>query len=557
MLPKFKRKSFSFRAFEYAQKVIDGRIDASWQVRAQCQRSLALFDRPDIAYDEARVDHFCEFGQALPHVIGPLAGECFCFEPWQLFLFANIFGFIVKATGLRLHREVFALLPRGSAKSTVAAIIGNYMAFCEGEGGAQVLSGATSMDQAMHVFEPARQMALQTPAMCEALGLEVNARSIYQISSGSSFKPVIAKTKDGGLPWCAIADELHQALDGTQLQAFRTGMGKRRGSDPLLLIISTAGVNLAGICRSEQLYFESVLNGSVRDDAKFALIYTIDLGTDDWKDLKVWKKANPNYGVSVDETHLKGEYEKALQSPAAQADALTKYLNVWCNTAAGWLNQADWSRAAQPSLEIPPGVEVSIGVDMSTKTDLTAITVGWTMPDGRHAFVSYLFVPSGALERNRNSTAYADWIASGHLIQTEGTASDHAAVRDKLKELLKTYRVQVIHYDEWEANTIMQELAADGANVVAFSLKAPIIGPAMDDFEADLQNRLIVHPDNPCLNWQAQNISVQPQGKFKRPSKPTGQDHLRIDGMVTVILAHAGLRVAAPEPLDLTLEWFD
>lgn len=513
---------------------------------------LADLERDDLLFDFDAVEHVCEFVSALPHVIGPLSGEPIRLEPFQTFILANLFGFLVRDTRLRKYREAFILLPRGNAKSTLAAAIALYMTFTLGQGGAEGYSGATSLDQANAVFLPAKAMVEMTPELRDVLGLEVAARSIYQPATKSSFKPVRAQTKDGGLPWCAIADELHQAINATQLQAFRTGMGKRRGSDPLLLIISTAGTNVAGVCRQEQLYFEGVLSGTIFDDAKFALIYTIDK-EDSWRDFRVWRKANPNYGVSVDEDHLRREYERALQSPSAQAECLTKYLNVWCNSATGWLNQRDWADAADAGITIPASAPAWIGVDLSTKTDITAVTMVAALADGRRAIMSYLFLPEGALLRSKNSKAYAEWIASGAIIKTEGSASDHEEVEQHVRQLCRTYNVQGVLFDPWQSASMSQRLAADGMKVMDFAQNASNFSPAMTDFEADLMNGKIVHPDNPVLNWMAANISVKTRGILRSPVKPSGQDHLKIDGMVAALMAYAA-STAEPEPLPADME---
>ncbi len=549
---RFRKNSYTHTAVTYAKRIIGGEIDACWQVKAACSRFLADFGRADIVYREDRANHACEFIEALPHVTGPLTGEPIKLEPFQVFILVNLFGWVDPETGLRRYREAFVLLPRGSGKSTLAAPIGLYMTFCQGQGGAQGMSGATSLKQANAVFAPAKRMVDLTPAIAEELGIETAARSIYQTSTGSSFVPVKAKTEDGGLPWIAIADELHQALDSTQLDAFRTGMGKRRGADPMLLIISTAGTNVAGVCRQEQLYFEGVLTGTNKDDGKFCLVYTID-PTDDWRDFTVWKKANPAYGVSVDEKHLRSEYAKALQSPSYQATCLTKYLNVWQNTATGWLNQLDWAKAARPDLLMGTSMRCWIGVDLSTRSDLTAVSVVAELPDGKRAVFPFLFLPKGALDRSKNGKAYAEWIETGAVAATDGSASDHQEVEDAVRTLVKNHRVEAVLFDPWQAAGMMQRLEADGIPVLEFAQNARNFGPAMTDFEAELMNGNIVHPDNPCLNWMAQNVSAKPVGAMRTIQKPTGQDHLKMDGIAAALMAFAASN-KAPPPADMPVE---
>jgi phage terminase large subunit-like protein len=561
---RFPKDSYSWRAYDYAKRVTGGKIPACLQARQACQRFIDDFARTDIVFDTYRVDHVCEFAEQMPHVVGPLAGEKIKLEPFQVFLLANLFGWLDSKTKLRRFREAFVLLPRGNAKSTIAAIIGLYMTFCLGQGGAQGFSGATSLDQANAVFTPAKAMVEMNPVLAEELGIETAARSIFQLSTSSSFKSVRAQTKDGGIPWIAIADELHQAIDNTQLQAFRTGMGKRRGADPMLIIISTAGVNLGGVCYQEQRYFESILDGSIRDDAKFALIYTIDKA-DSWRDFTCWKKANPNYGVSVDEDHLRREYDRAMQSPAAQAECRTKYLNEWVASATGWINQNDWSNATVSDFEALTGHPLTegelptfealyaalagrpagLGVDLSTQLDLTSVVAVVLAADGRRVILPFSWVPPGSIERSKNAQAYAQWIDSGDMLACDGDAIDLAAIEDKIVELCAHFRVTQINFDPRDAVQMQQNLMAKGHPVVTFGQNAMNYTPVMAAFEADLVKKTLVHPDNKVLNWCAANVSIRADRNSNMlPSKPDRQEHLKIDTMVAALMAYHASEVA-------------
>jgi hypothetical protein len=74
--------------------------------------------------------------------------------------------------------------------------------------------------------------------------------------------------------------------------------------------------------------------GTVVDETWFGVIFTIDEG-DDWHDPKVWRKANPNLGISVKLDDLEAACRKAQATPSAQANFLTKRLNVWVNADSG------------------------------------------------------------------------------------------------------------------------------------------------------------------------------------------------------------------------------
>src|SRR5688572_33257988 len=64
---------------------------------------------------------------------------------------------------------------------------------------------------------------------------------------------------DGLAPSCAIVDEFHEHDTPDLYETMVTGMGARE--QPLLLIITTAGVNLAGPCDQRMEYARDGLEG--------------------------------------------------------------------------------------------------------------------------------------------------------------------------------------------------------------------------------------------------------------------------------------------------------
>lgn len=544
--PRYPRNSFAWTAIDYAKRVANGKIPACWQVRFACQRMLDDLKRPDLVFSEYHIHHACTFMEGLVHIKGEWAGHRIKLEAFQIWMLANIFGFIRRSDGLRRFRSAFILLPRKNGKSLIAAGIALYMTFADNEPGAEGYCGASNLAQANEVFNPAKRMAEMSPMFLETFGVEVMSRSIFCEATGQSFTPVIGKTKDGSSPHVAIADELHQAKDETQIQAFRTGLGARR--QPLLLIISTAGVSLAGICRVEQLDAEAVLKGDAKDDQLFAAIFTIDAG-DDWKDWSVWKKANPNIGVSVSEEFLRAALDKAMQSPANAAHARTKHLNQWVASADGWLNQADWANAADPNLKVVDykGRPAYLAADFSTKQDLTAIVVIVPMDDGRKAILPFSFVPQGAIDGSPNSTAYAGWIEKEALIATPGSASSFVEAEAQIDWLIDHFDIRTAIFDQWQGENTRQKLEARGVNTAVWI--ANNRGEwtlAMDNFEADLKNGLLVHPANAVMDWCAANICASSKGVTRIPVKP--HKDAKIDTMVAAIMAYAAASQEAPEP---------
>lgn len=529
---------YAYRAVQFAQDVVDGKIIQCRQIRRACQRFLDDIDGESWTYSTDQVWHVCNFAELLPHTKAGWATrrELITLEDWQVWVLAAIFGF----TGndeLRKVREVFLLIPRKNGKSTLAAVIAIYMAFLDGEAGAEVWIGANSVDQAEACFGPCRAMVQRTPELMKAYGIEVGAKRVHT-PDGSFISAMIAKPGDGSNPHCSILDEAHENDSSDQYDTMKTGMGSRE--QPLLITITTAGFNLAGPCRQRQLDAEAVLEGSVENDGLFAAIFTVDDG-DDWRDFATWQKANPNIGVSVSEKYLRAQFSDALNKPSEKPSLLTKHLNVWQNSASGWLNQLDWVQCkSELTLEDLAGRPAFIGIDLSTRLDIAAVGVVVEHESMPHLF-PFLFLPGGAIEGNKNASAYLKWIDAGHLIQTDGNALDFEVVQDKVMELAGMLDIRGVAYDQWQGEQMAQELAQRGGmNVMKFVQTTGNFNPVMKHFEALVADKKLRHNDNPCLNWMASNISVKPNNRgLIFPLKPDGQEHLKIDGMVSMLMAVA------------------
>lgn len=58
---------------------------------------------------------------------------------------------------------------------------------------------------------------------------------------------------------------------------------------------------------------------------------------DDWRDENVWKKASPNYKVTVYEDYMKERILEAKNDTMKEADVKTKNLNMWVQSMNTWL----------------------------------------------------------------------------------------------------------------------------------------------------------------------------------------------------------------------------
>ena len=294
------------RALRYAERVVEGKIPACVYVRQACERQLRDLTRGRFAYrfDPLLAERVCRFAELLPHVKGPKAGQRLELAPWQAFVLTTAFGWVRQDNGKRRFRRVYIEVPRGNGKTTMSDAPALYMLSADKEGGAEIYSAARSREQAKIAFWTAQQMVRRLPDLRRSLGVEVLAHRIVQQRSASFFEAVSADADslDGRNVHFGLIDELHAHRSRDVYDAIETGAGKRDQS--MLWAITTAGSDKTGICYEQRAYVLNILKGTIKDENYFGIIYSIDDG-DDWTLESTWRKANPNYGISVEPDHLR------------------------------------------------------------------------------------------------------------------------------------------------------------------------------------------------------------------------------------------------------------
>ncbi|MEF2551999.1 terminase TerL endonuclease subunit [Aurantimonas sp. A2-1-M11] len=540
--PSARPKSYVGKANRYARDVVAGRILACKWVRLSCQRhldDLAKQKGKDYPYrfDAAKAEKVCQFLELLPHSKGEWArkGLKLQLEPWQCFKTAALFGWVRKRDGRRRFRKALILEPRKNAKSTWAAGVGLYMLTADGEHGAEVYSGATTERQAWEVFGPARLMAQKTPALQSAFGLSVNASNLHILGNGSKFEPVIGKPGDGSSPTCAIIDEYHEHDTDVQVDTMETGMGARE--QPLLLIITTAGDNLAGPCFAAMEDAQKVLEGLVENDELFALIYTVDPDMD-WTSDAALVMANPNLDVSVKGEFLRARQRDAINNPRKVGIFKTKHLNLWVQARDAYFNIQRWTESADPSLKIEDfaGQPCRIGVDLASTIDIAAVEITFQHGDGYARFGRY-YLPEATIEHGENEH-YRGWEKAGWLTQTDGDMIDYVTIRDDLIGLTKLYQVEEIAFDPHQAMMMMSELSQEGVPVVEVRPLVLNFSPAMKQMDGLIRSRKIVHNGDPVFTWMLSNVVAKPDAKdnvYPRKNRPEN----KIDGPVAHMMALA------------------
>ncbi|WP_374349177.1 terminase large subunit [Chitinimonas sp.] len=491
-------------------------------------------------FDAEAGERVCTFAELLPHVKGKWAAkaETIKLQAWQKFALVVLFGWLRKKDGRRRFREAYLRIPRKNGKSILAAVIGLYMLALDGEHGAEVYSGATTEKQAWEVFSPARKILERTPELIEALAAELWAKSIVLPEDGSKFEPVIGKPGDGSSPSCAIIDEYHEHDTPELYDTMISGMGARE--QPLALIITTAGFNIAGPCYDKDLEAQRMLDGAVENDELFALMYGID-DADDWTKPEALIKANPNWGVSIEPDFLLAQQRQAVLNPANVTRFKTKHLNLWCSAREALINMVRWNAGTDPMLAESElaGLPCRICIDLASKSDLCAVVRVYEKEVGGkkhyYLFARYYLPDETMASDSHNAAAYQRWHQQGWLTVTDGATVDFDLVLADIIADVQRIGPEEVVFDPANATWMGQKVAAEGVTVVEFTQNASNMGPATDEFLTAVHDYRMHHDGNPITAWCVANlVAKRNTGKLPVPTKQ--KPHNKIDGAIAAIM---------------------
>lgn len=509
-------------ADKYISEVLSGHIPACEEVIAACERQRDDLSNKKLPYifDKKRAVMCCRFIELLCHTKGELRGQKIILEPWQVFIITTTFGWLDRE-GFRRFKIVYIEVPRKNGKSSLSSAIGLLCLLIDGEGGAEVYSAATTREQARIVFKDAVDMVRASPDLQKKFGAEIMGKAqphtIVVNSTNSSFR-ALSRDSGGNLDGlnvhCGIIDEVHAHKTRDVFDVIETATGARK--QPLLWLITTAGFNRAGVCYEQRTYLKRILSRAVQDDEYFGIIYTLDKD-DDWTAEASWKKANPNFGVSVNPEDLARKARKAAEVSGATNNFLTKHLNLWVNADSAWMNMRQWDSLGDSTLSIEDFIDCDcwLGLDLASKTDIAALAILFKkrIDDKDHYYLfGRYWLPEDTVENSTNSQ-YSGWCRSGIMNQTDGSVIDFDEIAQEIKAICATFNVVECCYDPYQATQISTQLAKEGLTMVEVGATVANFSEPMKEFEALVLDGRLHHSADPCLTWQVSNVVAHVDAK--------------------------------------------
>lgn len=523
---------------QYIRDVRTGKITTSKYIKQAVERLEDFKARPDMYFDETEVQRCFDFIACMKEWSGKAAGQSGALLPFQKWIVGSVIGIKWKSTKTRVCKDLFMLVARKNAKTSLIAKLSAYLMICDGEANPFIGCVASSRDQARILFEAAQKYIKTIDPNNEALKFYRNYVKFPANDGEFHVYSSDASNMDGYSFSTAICDETHSYKDNSLISVLRSSMGARKA--PLLIQISTAGFLLDGYpCFETYKVAIEVLAGVKEDPSFFPFLYVMDVD-DDWEDEKNWIKCNPALDIIVTKEYLREQQTLAKNDSTQIVPIKTKNFNLWCNAANVWIRQEDIAACMKQVLNIEDfrGCMGYIGVDLASVGDTTSITL-MIPKDDKFYFKTWTFVPRETFNNSPNHELYQQFYNAGNLIVSEGNVTDYQLITNKIVELNEIVQIEGIYYDQYNSSQWAIQCTELGFNMQPVPQGLMAFNNPTKELERLILKGSAVIDKSIMILWMFSSTQLRiDHAQNIKPEKKSVNN--KIDGVITMIEALYG-----------------
>jgi phage terminase large subunit-like protein len=508
-------------------------------------------------FNQDYADFAINFVECLKHVDGKWYGVPFDLLDWQKNALTEFYG-TVKQNDARQYQYLYLEIPKKNGKSELAAALGLYHTFADGEMHGEVYVCAADKANAGIIFNAALGMLEQNPTLKKRAKVKESQKEIHDKVSGTFMKVLSAEaySKHGYKPSCVIFDELHAQPNRDLWDIMTFGSGSAR-FQPVWIVLTTAGddpdrgsIGWEVHEKANKIlqYRKGNTEGNYDNPVWLPIIYGLgDLSPDESKELNIynedlWYKCNPSLGKTIEIDTLRQEALDAKQSEYSERLFRWLRLNQWISIkAVGWLPLTLYDKTEAPIPDLKRK-RCYPGLDLSSTTDLTDLTLVFPPQEGLPYWFT-LFVPWITEEKmrersRRDHVDFEKWVKDGYVKTTPGDCIDFDFVESEIYAIADKYNLKLLGCDPYLSRMLTQHVMKRDIDVVEIPQDMKNLSPAMKKIEELLIKGEMKHEKNPCARWCFGNVRVATDGNENiKPmkNKSTG----RIDVTVAWIIAMA------------------
>lgn len=530
-----------------------------WEDRIRQGRSLV----PDLPLIESEADMGLKFYDELklPDVPGTpklrsASGQ------WFRDLVRASFGSWDPVNRVRYIRDIFAMAPKGSSKTSYSAGLMLTVMLMNRRPRAEALFVGPTQAISDRAYDQAAGMIEESADLKRRFRTRDHIKTIEDLNTKSTLK---VKTFDvsiltGSILIFVLLDELHllgrSVHTAKVLRQIRGGLEKT--PEGQLLITTTQSDEIpAGAFKEELRFARRVRDGQYKDQVirpTLPLLYefpqAIASDPEQWQDSANWPMVMPNLGKSVQLESLiadwQGEHRKGDQAIRIWA---SQHLNIEIGIGInndGWRGADYWEGATDESLTLDVLLErsdvVTIGIDGGGLDDLLGLAV-----IGRDAKTREWLVWTHAWANPKVLEIRKDIAQQMLDFQEEGTlticavpddAADLAAIVARILSTGLMPEKNAIGIDPNNAAAIIEALFAVGVTdtMIRRLLQGPALAPALYGLERKLSDGTLWHGGQVMMSWVLGNAKVEQRGNALMVTKQIS-GRAKIDPLIALFEA--------------------
>ena len=504
-----------------------------------------LYTADDVAdgFNQLRVDRLIEFIRQLripATQAGRAASAPVISEEFLGKFIRNVYGRAMP-DGNRMIRTALLSVARQNGKSLLAAMLAlAQMIGPEAIPGTQIVCGATSRQQAGVVFSKVAGIA-EASNLASRLKILRHGMKISVADNGVEFSavPRESRTMQGySLPFF-VCDELAQHHDIDFFNALANSQGSFE--EPLALVISTKATHPGNPMGRLLEYSKAVEDGQIDDPTWYAQIHSAD-PNDDWEDEAVWRKANPNMGVSPKIEDMRVAYRKAKIVTAERHHFQTYRLNMDASLSSRLFSVDAWRACADETISLDDlkGQVCYGGLDLAEVRDMSSFALYF--PE-QGIVNTWQWLPTGMIAelQEQSKIPFTQWAADGVIDVIGDQTQDYGELAEAIDSICKRFNVMAIGFDPYriaQLEVAARERAIKLPPMLEVRQSMAHMPAMLEAFERVLYDGRLRHPNNAALNMAATTVEfVQDKTSGSRkPLKPVASN-VRIDPIIAAIMA--------------------
>ena len=353
-----------------------------------------------------------------------------------------------------------------------------------------------------------------------------------------------SSTLDGKLPSVFCADEVGALPNSYAIDAMQSG--QLNILNKLGFIISTKYPTLNNPFEDEVDYSKRVLDGVVKDETRFSLLYEPD-NTKDWQtDDLILQQSNP-VALEIPEIwqDLLKKRAQAIAQESKRENFVTKHCNIIYSGAGTetYIDVAEVQNCKVTNIDWS-GRVVYLGLDLAQTTDNASVSMVSVDDDDKILADSWAFIPEGRIDEKTATERvnYRELIKTGKVFACGDKVIDYRFIEEFILSLEERLGVQIqaVGYDRYNAMSTAQKLEAADITTIEVKQHSSVLHSPTKLLEEKILSGEFAYTDNPLyeINYLNARCTYDTnKNKYVNKKRSKGKIDMVVSTIIAVYLA--------------------